>query len=235
MNPSYRSDSAHNPANPPVSPMPATPEVPNSYSPSVPMSVYRELAAELQATKAMAESINGQNQHLARQNQLLRQEIYRVVQTTLQLGQYAGVAQPADVEVTLPTDLPSVETETPVPEMLRPEPLRTENRRTDGPRGIANGAAASTARRVPRPIAKQPKGSPDERSNRASGKIIPQALAIVPKFFTEQSGEKQPYELDADRAKEVSGLWLVVSVILIILTAFGAGFLIMRPLLNSDR
>ncbi|MEM9162092.1 MAG: hypothetical protein AAGC54_03365 [Cyanobacteria bacterium P01_F01_bin.4] len=212
--------------------MPATPEVPNSYSPSVPMSVYRELAAELQATKAMAESINGQNQHLARQNQLLRQEIYRVVQTTLQLGQYAGVAQPAEVEVTLPTDLPSAEP--PIPEMLRPEPLRTEIPRTEGPRGVASGAAAPPARRVPRPIAKQPKGSPDERSNRAGGKI-PQALAIVPKFFTEQSGDKQPYELDADRAKEISGLWLVVSVILIILTAFGAGFLIMRPLLGGDR
>lgn len=213
--------------------MPATPEVPNSYSPSVPMSVYRELAAELQATKAMAESINGQNQHLARQNQLLRQEIYRVVQTTLQLGQYAGVAQPADIEVTLPTDLPLAEPS--VPGVSRPESPRPESFTTEDPRVAASGGARKTSRRVPRPIARHPQGTTsEEHPNRAGGKI-PQALAIVPKFFTEQSGEKQPYELDADRAKEVSGLWLVVSVILIILTAFGAGFLIMRPLLGGDR
>ena len=61
------------------------------------------------------------------------------------------------------------------------------------------------------------------------------AAALVPKFFTEQSGERRGYGLEASGDdKEVSGLWLVMSIMLIILTAFGAGFLIMRPLL-SDR
>jgi len=47
----------------------------NPYLLSVPLSVYRELAAELQAAEAMLDSCNAQNQHLAKQNQQLRQEI----------------------------------------------------------------------------------------------------------------------------------------------------------------
>jgi len=52
-----------------------TPTTTHTYSPSVPLSVYRELAAELQAAEAMLDSCNAQNQHLAKQNQQLRQEI----------------------------------------------------------------------------------------------------------------------------------------------------------------
>ncbi|NET39889.1 MAG: hypothetical protein F6K19_49375 [Cyanothece sp. SIO1E1] len=67
--------------------------VPNSYAPAVPISVYRELAEELQATKSMLESVNGQNQQLAKQNQQLRQEIEKVVQSALQLRQMADANQ----------------------------------------------------------------------------------------------------------------------------------------------
>lgn len=69
-----------------------------SYAPSVPMSVYRELAAELQATKAMVNSLSRQNHDLAQQNRVLKQEIHRAVQVTLTLGQLAGVTQAADFE-----------------------------------------------------------------------------------------------------------------------------------------
>ncbi len=52
-----------------------TPNTNYTYSPSVPISVYRELAAELQAAEALLDSLNAQNQHLAKHNQKLRQEI----------------------------------------------------------------------------------------------------------------------------------------------------------------
>ncbi|NJM99756.1 MAG: hypothetical protein HC800_23785, partial [Phormidesmis sp. RL_2_1] len=66
-----------------------------NYSPSVPMSVYRELAAELRANKAVIDSLNSRNQQLLQQNQFLKQEIHNVVQATLSLGQAAGVARQA--------------------------------------------------------------------------------------------------------------------------------------------
>lgn len=48
-------------------------------SPSVPLSVYRELVKELQATQARAESLQAQNQQLVKSNRQLRQEIETVV------------------------------------------------------------------------------------------------------------------------------------------------------------
>ena len=69
-----------------------TPAAPTNYAPSVPMSVYRELAAELRANKAVIDSLTSRNQQLIQQNQRLKQEIHNVVQATLNLGQMAGVA-----------------------------------------------------------------------------------------------------------------------------------------------
>ena len=59
------------------------------------MSVYRELASELRANKAVIDSLNSRNQQLLQQNQFLKQEIHNVVQSALSLGQAAGVARPA--------------------------------------------------------------------------------------------------------------------------------------------
>jgi hypothetical protein len=58
-----------------------------SGAPSVPISVYKELAAELQATRAMIESLNNRNQQLVQQNQTIRQEVERVVQASFNLQQ----------------------------------------------------------------------------------------------------------------------------------------------------
>lgn len=72
----------------------------NTYSPSVPISVYRELAAELQATQAMLDSINlqnqeivAQNQQLVTQNQQLRLEINNIVKSALRIQQVASAWQ----------------------------------------------------------------------------------------------------------------------------------------------
>jgi hypothetical protein len=47
--------------------------------PSVPLSVYRELVKELQATQARAESLESQNKRLVKSNRQLRQEIETIV------------------------------------------------------------------------------------------------------------------------------------------------------------
>jgi hypothetical protein len=79
----------------------------NHYSPSVPISLYRQLSAELQATQAMLDSLKGQNQQLIKQNQQLRLEIEKVVQSTLQLRQVADSFQPVDLN----TEVEAVRTE----------------------------------------------------------------------------------------------------------------------------
>lgn len=55
-----------------------------SYS-SVPLSVYRELAAELQATQAAINTLTTKNQQLTQENQLLKQEMKKAVQSVLHL------------------------------------------------------------------------------------------------------------------------------------------------------
>ncbi|MGH7997906.1 MAG: hypothetical protein ACREPR_00340, partial [Brasilonema sp.] len=49
-------------------------------SPSVPLSVYRDLATELQGVQAKLDALNAQNQHIMQENQLLRQEIAKAVE-----------------------------------------------------------------------------------------------------------------------------------------------------------
>ena len=163
-----------------------------SYSPSVPVSVYRELAAELQATKAMVDSLSAQNNHLTNQNHLLRQNIHQMVQVSLQLGHYAGVAHPSELEMT-------VSTTPPVEPQYRPEPQQTV----------------------------QPVAAPGP-------KLQKRPKANLSRVFTEETGDHRRYSLDPSASGSLSTLWLIVSIAIIIFTAFGAGFLIMRPLI-SDR
>ncbi|MEO0397095.1 MAG: hypothetical protein AAF243_14070 [Cyanobacteria bacterium P01_A01_bin.137] len=169
-----------------------------SYSPSVPVSVYRELAAELQATKAMVDSLSAQNTHLNNQNHLLRQNIHQMVQVALQLGHHAGVAHPAEAEMTFSTQ------PTHQPLDLHPHPQ---------------------SERHVQPIA------PLENEPRVPQR--PKPKAALSKVFTEHTGENRRYSLESSASGSLSTLWLIVSIAIIILTAFGAGFLIMRPLIGD--
>jgi hypothetical protein len=231
MNPSYPTDPARVSSPSVAEPSQATANA--AYTPSVPMSVYRELAAELQATKAMADALNNQNQSLAKQNQILRQEIHQVVQAALQLGQYAGIAYPAAAtqESNFPTTYPTnhaVESAT-----LFNAPINAPiNAPMNAPAHIANHPVTPVPPRANAAMSGQSgpkKVNAHDRSNLASNSGLP----FVPKFFTEQMGEKQRHGFSAETSKEMSSLWLITSIVLIILTAFGAGFLIMRPLLGD--
>lgn len=84
------SSSAHHPTNP------------HSYMPSVPLSVYRELALELQATQETIDALKSQNQQLARHNQHLRQEIEKVVQHVSYLQQVVDTTVANQIEIDRP-------------------------------------------------------------------------------------------------------------------------------------
>lgn len=61
----------------------------NASAPSVPLSLYREVASELQSMQTSLAHAQTENQSLVEQNQKLRLEIERVVQTALHLRQVA--------------------------------------------------------------------------------------------------------------------------------------------------
>lgn len=298
----------------------STQSAPSRYAPSVPMSVYRELATELRANKAVIDSLNSRNHQLMQQNQRLKQEIHNVVQATLSLGQFAGVARQANPEgfsqgfpsAIAPDTLSRLvdaqrnpQDEAP-PNALKnsqssgPDIKETEPEAPDLVREIAQAAAMQAAARRPQPpiaTPPQPSAPPRQRSPRpiqseasadrgnapkrtkarsperetvreappkrkpaskvkavkavkaktpksarpvarqasnakADALAIPSAQAMG-KLFTEQSGEYRSSVMESGEEKEIGGIWLALSIVLIIVTAFGAGFLIMKPLLNE--
>ncbi len=260
------------------------------------MSVYRELAAELRANKAVIDSLNSRNQQLTAQNQRLKQEIHNFVQSTLNLGQFAGTTrQTAHSELPKSSDI--------LPEKIEPNTIANIVRAQGEARKVAADSTVYLAapqsyteptadtsvtntftqlglqqHRVPSPIQKTAtsgstfladdseriptlkrqtakpvastthsstvRGStarsktnsrqqaPARQKTGSQSEMIPQAQ-VLPKLFTEQSGERLDLALDSKGDKEIGGIWLALSIILIIVTAFGAGFLIMKPLLND--
>ncbi|MBD2742393.1 hypothetical protein H6H02_12630 [Coleofasciculus sp. FACHB-1120] len=173
-----------------------TPQSPmNTYRPSVPISVYKELSAELQAAQAMLDSLNSQNQQLAKENQQLRQEIEKVVQSALHAQQ-------------LVTSFSSGGRVEAPPPAIEPE--------------IRTAPSASTPKRRP-PQPPPLKGEPALLTEFSESLVIEQ----------EEGRYRRPTQ--PERSPDVSGWWLIVVISLIVATAFGTGFLIVRPLLNNSR
>ena len=160
--------------------MPAT----GTYSPSVPISLYREVATELQSNQTLMESLKTQNQELVEQNQQLRVEIERVVQSALQLRQKA--------DSFCPVQLP--------------------------------GAIVPSGSEVPL-------GKPAPKAARFKIKS-PEPVSEPEVLLTEQPAT--PIRRNQTvKSTEIGGWWLALVIFLIVVTAFGTGFLIVRPLLPN--
>jgi hypothetical protein len=101
---------------------------------SVPISLYRQIAAELQTSKTMLDSLKVQNQQLVKQNQQLRAEIEKVVQSSLHLRQVADSFQPIASELgeispsVVSSPPPDVPLRTPPPPTppANPNPIETD-------------------------------------------------------------------------------------------------------------
>ncbi len=166
----------------------------SAYSPSVPISLYREVTAELQASKATVEALKAQNQQLAKQNNYLRQEVEKAALTTLHLRQVVSNLPPVNME------LP----QTPHVEVM---PLE--------------GFSAPASRPPAPPLPKQHQVGSTE-SPFLSDDLV----------FEQESQPRRKIQSDK-RPTELSGWWLGLIIVMIVVTAFGTGFLIVRPLLPS--
>ena len=181
------------------SPMQNPPTSTNTYCPSVPISVYRELAAELQAAQAMLDTLKAQNQHLVKQNHQLRQEVEKVVQSAQHLQQIVG-SFGMESRVEAPHSRPATQSE---PRSVAPNPL---------PRSAAGVEFAP------------PPGHFESKTSPYSETLI-----------IEQEETRSRRHSHSEGVSDVSGWMLVVAILLIVLTAFGTGFLIVRPLLNNNK
>ncbi|MEG4288267.1 hypothetical protein Q5692_05505 [Microcoleus sp. C2C3] len=188
-----------------------SPENSNTYSPSVPISLYREVTAELQAAQAMLDSLKTHNQQLVQQNQQLRREVETVVQVSQQLQQVVNSAQ--SVTQTGMPQMPSVKFNFSVePESPAPATSQTNS-------ALPQAPPAPQTVAFPFPL-------PEPEPTAAS---MPQPLPE--QLFTEVP--EIPYRLRSKpkKASDLSGLWLAIAIFLIVIAAFGAGYLVVRPLL----
>lgn len=164
-------------------------------SPSVPISVYREVASELQSTRNSLDSLKGQNDDLVQRNQQLRLEIERVVQSALYLRQLADTNLQAGTSGKDNFSSPVAET------------------------SLTAGTLAQSVELNHLPTANPAKNA------------LNQLTGFPVKLFKGQPS--QLHSIAQGEAKEIGAWWLVLVICMIIVTAFGTGFLIVRPLLPS--
>jgi hypothetical protein len=225
MNASFSSESLRS--------APATQAPPTvSHSPSVPISIYRELATELQATQTLVDTLTNQNQQLSQQNQLLRQEMLKFAESAAQLKQAVEISQPTPATPTAalaqPVALTSDEAD---PELVAPDlaTVSLSDRLTESMgEGVSRLAGQLNQIVAPKPSKKAAKKAPGRPPAR-----LPQARP-EPLYSEERLAPARPTQMTG-RSADFSGLWLATTILLIVVSAFGAGFLIMKPLLNGSK
>ncbi|MEH2421167.1 MAG: hypothetical protein V7K48_09645 [Nostoc sp.] len=183
------------------SPTPTT----QAYPPSVPLSVYKELSTELQAVQARLNALTTQNQQLVQENQLLRQEITKVVESFSHLQKFVDFhATQASGDVKSATKQPVTQ--------VRPRQQVSRSRPSVVPK------------------------APPEKSRRQdfSTPVMEMNFPIPEPVFIEEQ-QVSYYSTTEPDAKEVSGWWLIITILLIMLTAFSAGYFVVRPLFEHQK
>jgi hypothetical protein len=165
-----------------------------AYSPSVPLSVYRDLAAELQAAHTMLDALTTKNQQLSQENQQLRQEIGKAVQSVMHLRHVLDSHETPSYNQ-VPRSSPDLRTEP----TRRPKPIPNQQR----------------VQRV--------------KTQRQDSHIVEVSYPRTEPVFIEEQ-EVRYYPFNESEPKEIKSWWLIFAIFLIVLSAFGAGYLIVRPL-----
>ena len=179
----------------------------NNYSPSVPISLYREATAELQAAQIKLESLKVHNEQLMQQNQRLRKEIEKVINSGMHLQEALNTAQSV--------------TQVGQPQISSfPDSQSTVN--TISSNYLSSGFKVHTP----------------EISSSSPSLPFTEPKPTEPDFpehlFTEESDKSRYSRFSTTtQVSNLNGIWLVVAVCLIVIAAFGAGYWVVRPILNQ--
>jgi len=179
---------------------------------AVPVSLYREICGELREKSGQVETLQLNNQRILQENQQLRQEIQRLVQMVMHT--HHQVTQISEFQ-TEPTSN-AAETFHPVSDLKHSTPAvppsatqpTTRQNRTQMP---ARSIVASTM--VPFSLS-----ATHKREDWITGQE-----PLAQRLFNQTSAITQ----------DLRGWKLAMVISLIILSAFGAGFLIVRPLISQ--
>ncbi len=189
------------------SPTPTT----QAYPPSVPLSVYRELSTELQAAQARLNALTTQNQQLVQENQLLRQEITKVVESFSRLQNFVDS-----------------------------HAIPSYHQATQAAQDVKNAVKQPVTQAHPRQQVSRsrpyvPK-APAEKSRHQnfSAPVMEVNFPISEPVYIEEQ-QVSYYSTTEPDAKGISGWWLIITILLIMLTAFSAGYFVVRPLFEHQK
>ncbi|MGF1568183.1 MAG: hypothetical protein ACFCVD_08925 [Nodosilinea sp.] len=247
MNAPYSSDPSLQP-----SVAPERPQNPRQ-APSVPISVYRELATELKATQAMVDSLTHQNQQLNQQNLVLRQEMVKFADSAAQLRQsvesshlwFADTANQLkqSLEAGMPVAMPAAMPPLTVPMAVArtgvadavATPASAPTEEWSEPVTTGGSGLASQFVQMIKPKPAQSSKAAPKAAPKAQAKRQPPQPQPPQRLYTEEQLEPSRSSQISNKTSDLSGLWLATTIVLIVVSAFGAGFLIMKPLLNNSR
>ncbi|MGL6283720.1 MAG: hypothetical protein ACRC2J_15070 [Microcoleaceae cyanobacterium] len=186
------------------------PVAPNTGS-SVPISLYKEVTAELQNNQQIMAGLQAQNQDLFQQNQVLRRELERIILISMQLQQAVNT-----VEMITKNS----------PQMVANQPKQNQA-------GIISPQLVreKNIENLPRPV----EDFADEPRPPVNSPFIRERSTLSENLSTE---EKRPYiarEIQPRMPKEVKGIGLIVMIFLIVFAAFGTGYFFVRPMLKPAR
>ncbi|MTJ46503.1 hypothetical protein [Dolichospermum sp. UHCC 0259] len=198
---------------------------PNNYPPSVPLCVYRELTAELQAVQSKLDVITSHNQKLVQENQQLRQEITKVIQSCLELQKLIDTPAPSSPAPPQPRN-------DEVQYQPQPTPRNhNEVRHTNQPT-----VKTAPSRQQPTESRRKAviKTTPSQNRRQESATPIKDLnFPVSETVFIEE--EKVRYSPNSHfQTKGLNGWWLVITIIFIMITGFAAGYLIVRPLFQNQ-
>jgi len=222
-------------------------KIPNTYSPSVPISLYRELAAELQAARSLVENLSAQNQYLVQQNQQLRQEITDFVRLakhsqhvidafggsqTSPLREESEIAE-ANFYTEFSPETAAVPASTPYSPQETPRDFPSTN---SNRRDIVSPQASLEDRNIA--VTPPAKNRPsrlvvNRNSVSVKDRVTPTNVLGESVFIEQESERKVRRGVAAETSSEVNSWLLAIIILTIVLTAFGTGFLFVRPLLKG--
>ncbi len=190
-----------------------------AYQPAVPIPVYRQLARELHATKAKLAALEAERTTLLNQNQRLLSEVEAIAANNQSLREAIARAQ-REMHILLDQSDRRLETivqvgapvgEPAMPEMDNVIPLETVTRLD-----LRSPDDGTVRLRI---AVEEPPTVEPERPH-----------STVPTDLRTEVGEGLPMELEPEAP--VSRLWVGLTVLLIVVLSFGAGYLLMSPLAN---
>ncbi|GCL43993.1 hypothetical protein [Dolichospermum planctonicum] len=197
---------------------------PTNYPPSVPLYVYRELTAELQAIQSKLDVVTNHNQKLAQENQQLRQEITKVIESCLELQRLVDASAPSSPVA------PQLNKEVKSLTQLQP-PLNNNHEvtYTNKPK-----VTAAPPRQETKPQKKAVIKNTHSQNHHQGAAVSGTGINATgsQKVFIEEKKVRFSRPTMSN-TKELSGWNLLITIVLIMITGFAAGYVVVRPLFQN--